>query len=55
MLDVTARHAAAVESPRPIHADPFDRLLIAQSLEEPLRLLSADAVLWRYSDSVIRA
>ena len=31
-----------------IHRDPFDRLLIAQSLAEPLTLLTNDAVLDRY-------
>jgi PIN domain nuclease of toxin-antitoxin system len=35
------------------HADPFDRMLIAQALHEPLRLLTADAALARYSDMVI--
>lgn len=35
------------------HKDPFDRLLVAQSLSEPLILLTADAKLARY-DSTIR-
>ena len=53
MLNVTPRHAAAVETLPNLHADPFDRLLIAQALDEPLRLLTADAALARYSDTVI--
>ncbi len=35
------------------HRDPFDRLLIAQALEVPARLLTLDAVLCRYSDLVM--
>jgi PIN domain nuclease of toxin-antitoxin system len=52
-LSVTATHAAAVESLPPIHADPFDRMLVAQALAEPLRLLTADRTVARYSDSIV--
>ncbi len=41
-LDVTMRHAAAVEIIDSPHADPFDRLLLAQCEVETLRLLTAD-------------
>lgn len=51
-LPVTAAHAAAVAQLRPLHRDPFDRLLIAQAIFEPLRLLTADPVLVEYSDLV---
>ena len=34
------------------HRDPFDRLLVAQSLAEPLLLLTADAALTRYGATV---
>ena len=47
-LPVTATHAAGVTSLPPIHRDPFDRLLIAQSIVEPLTLLTNDALLDRY-------
>lgn len=53
ILDITRRHAAAVDHLPLIHGDPFDRMLIAQALTEPLRLLTADATLARYSDTVI--
>ena len=53
ILDVTAAHAAAVGDLPWIHRDPFDRLLIAQALTEPLRLLTHDKMLARYSDTVI--
>lgn len=49
---MTARHAAGVAGLPPHHNDPFDRLLVAQALAEPLRLLTADAVLAPYSELV---
>ena len=52
-LPVTWRHAAMVADLPPIHGDPFDRLLIAQSLAEPLRLLSRDATVARYGAMVM--
>lgn len=51
-LPVTTAHAAAVWRLPLHHHDPFDRLLVAQSITEPLRLLTADAILGRYSDVV---
>jgi PIN domain nuclease of toxin-antitoxin system len=51
-LPVRAAHAVAVARLPLHHADPFDRLLVAQALTEPLRLLTADAALARYGDFV---
>jgi PIN domain nuclease of toxin-antitoxin system len=34
------------------HSDPFDRLLIAQALFEPLILLTADKKVSRYSEQI---
>ena len=47
-LPITAAHAARITGLPPIHRDPFDRLLIAQSITEPLTLLTNDALLERY-------
>ena len=47
-LPVTAAHAAGVTRLPPIYRDPFDRLLIAQSVVEPLTLLTNDTLLGRY-------
>ena len=47
-LPIIAAHAAGVTGLPPIHRDPFDRLLIAQSNTEPLTLLTNDALLERY-------
>lgn len=35
------------------HRDPFDRLLVAQAMVGPMRLLTADAVLAQYSELVM--
>lgn len=51
-LQVSAAHAAAVFRllvPANGHTDPFDRLLAAQALTEPLILLTADARLSQYA------
>jgi PIN domain nuclease of toxin-antitoxin system len=51
-LPVTASHAARVATLPHHHRDPFDRLLIAQAIVEPLHLLSADPALAQYSELV---
>jgi PIN domain nuclease of toxin-antitoxin system len=51
-LAVAARHAAAVARLPRLHGDPFDRLLVAQAMTEPLHLLTADEALTAYSSLV---
>jgi len=51
-LPVSAAHAAGVARLPVIHRDPFDRLLVAQSVAEPLTLLTNDAMLARYGPLV---
>lgn len=51
-LPVTADHAARVADLPLHHRDPFDRLLVAQAMMEPLTLLTADNVLSRCTDLV---
>lgn len=51
-LPVTSAHAARVRHLPLHHRDPFDRLLIAQAMHEPARLLTADRVLMQYSELV---
>ena len=51
-LQVSARHAAAVRGLADIHDDPFDRILIAQAICEPLRFLTHDGKLKGYSQLV---
>ncbi len=52
-LPVRAAHAAMVAKLPDIHRDPFDRLLIAQAIIEPLRLVTSDESLAAYSDLVV--
>ena len=51
-LAVSGEHAVAVESLPPIHKDPFDRILVAQTQSEGMTLVTADATLARYPVSV---
>jgi PIN domain nuclease of toxin-antitoxin system len=53
LLAISPEHTVSVESLPLLHTDPFDRILIAQSLHEPLRLLTHDAMVARYSDMVM--
>ncbi|HEY4068848.1 MAG TPA: type II toxin-antitoxin system VapC family toxin [Burkholderiaceae bacterium] len=54
-LPVRAAHAAGVARLALHHSDPFDRLLIAQAIAEPLRFLTAEPQLAQYSDVVVLA
>lgn len=51
-LPITASHAAAVAKLPDIHRDPFDRILVAQAISEPLTFLTADTQLKNYSKLV---
>lgn len=52
-LDISCQHAVYVETLPALHADPFDRMLVAQALSEPMRLLTHDKNIAAYSDTVI--
>jgi PIN domain nuclease of toxin-antitoxin system len=51
-LPIRAAHCARTAALPLHHRDPFDRLLVAQALEEPARLLTVDAQLAPYSELV---
>jgi len=51
-LAVTSEHALRIEPLPALHKDPFDRLLIAQARAEGLLLLTADAAVAQYGESV---
>jgi len=53
MLPILMDHVAHLESLPLHHRDPFDRILVAQSMEENLSLLTADPLMKSYSVSVI--
>ena len=52
-LPVSGVHAACVAQLPLHHGDPFARILVAQSLIEPLRLMTADAALAPYGATVL--
>lgn len=54
LLPITVEHACATAALPWHHRDPFDRMLAAQAICEPLRLLTADRKLEAYTDLVIR-
>jgi len=52
-LALTWSHAVRAYDVAPFHRDPFDRLLLAQAVSEPLHLLTTDESLKSYSSLVI--
>lgn len=54
-LPVTWAHTAKLRELPALHRDPFDRMLVAQAMSEPLRLLTHDAALCAYTELVLLA
>jgi PIN domain nuclease of toxin-antitoxin system len=48
LLPIHQRHVSALPELPAIHADPFDRMLVAQALVEDLALVTADERIRRY-------
>lgn len=51
-LPVAGEHAVALATLPPIHADPFDRMLVAQAIVEPMALITSDARLAAYPGTI---
>jgi len=51
-LPVTSEHAVAIDVLPSIHKDPFDRILVAQSMVEGIVLLTADPLVAQYLGSI---
>jgi len=51
-LPISAKHSVMAANLPEHHRDPFDRMLIAQAMCEPLKLLTADTLLQQYSELV---
>ena len=47
-LPITREHAAMIEALPPLHKDPFDRILVAQSVVEGITLLTTDPMVVQY-------
>lgn len=52
-LPVEVEHTMVVEDLPAHHNDPFDRILVAQALVEPMRLMTHDPAVAHYSDTII--
>jgi len=52
-LPITGLHTLIVSTLPPLHKDPFDRILIAQSISEGIPFLTADKLLCQYPGSII--
>jgi PIN domain nuclease of toxin-antitoxin system len=52
-LEVTLQHVLRCDSLPLHHRDPFDRLLIAQTLVEEVPILTADPLIRKYSAEVL--
>ena len=53
-LPVLSRHAAGVAKLPFHHSDLIDRLLVAQAISEPMRLVTSDVQLTAYSELIIK-
>lgn len=53
ILSISAAHAVAIETLPALHADPFDRLLVAQAHVESLRLVTADRQVASYDPGIL--
>ena len=51
-LPVLAAHTQTILTLPMLHRDPFDRMLIAQAISEPMRLLTNDSALSEYSSLI---
>ncbi len=51
-LSISGEHAVAVAGLPPLHKDPFDRMLVAQSVVEGITLLTADPLVAQYPGPV---
>jgi len=53
-LPINSNHAVVLNDLPNIHRDPFDRILIAQAIYEPMHFLTADETFKKYSELVIK-
>lgn len=51
-LAIVSEHAVAIDTLPNIHKDPFDRLLVAQSMVEGITLLTSDDRVFQYGGPI---
>ncbi len=54
-LPISVDHALRVADLPAVHADPFDRILIAQAISESLTIVTADAIFAHYPVATLPA
>lgn len=54
LVAIEAEHVVAAEGLVAHHQDPFDRIIVAQALVEPMRLMTHDPLVALYSDTIIK-
>lgn len=54
LLSIQVNHILAVLQLPLYHSDPFDRLLIAQSITENITLITSDEKIWKYNLHLIK-
>ncbi|MDR0189917.1 type II toxin-antitoxin system VapC family toxin [Pseudomonas sp. CBSPBW29] len=52
-LPITSEHAIAVKDLEHHHRDPFDRLIIATAIIEPMKLVTADPIVAKYTSLAV--
>ena len=52
-LSVEVEHVLKLDELANHHEDPFDRILVAQALAEPIKLVTHDRILQQYSPDLI--
>ncbi len=53
-LSLTGTHAEILLTLPQHHRDPFDHMLIAQAIAEPMRFITGDAIMSQYIDNLIQ-
>ena len=52
-LSISIEHVLKLEELENHHKDPFDRILVAQALAEPIKLITRDKILQQYSPDLV--
>ncbi len=53
VLPIQAHHVLRLEKLPLYHRDPFDRILVAQSIEEDLPIVTSDPLIQRYDAAIL--
>ncbi len=54
-LEIKLSHTMRILDLPPIHSDPFDRMLVAQAMEENIKLITRDKLILKYPLNYLEA